>query len=121
MSTIKTKTFRVTFIKSIFNSKIFKIITMKLLNYNLFEILIIADIINLSVKYNKHIYFYLIVSTTVGRQIINAKSSVQISDQNNVADIMILFEETAEIKHLMDLLNSLIKNIAKYFNHKQIR
>lgn len=69
----------------------------------------------------KYYFFYFIVSTTVNRQIIKAKTSVQISDPSDRADIMILFEETAEIEHFMNLLNPFIEKVTKYFNHKKIK
>lgn len=53
---------------------------------------------------------------------IDATTQVQISTPSDVADVMVLFEETADIEQpLSDLLNTFIQQITKNFNQKGIK
>lgn len=65
--------------------------------------------------------YCFIVTTTLHGQTLNATSNIQISDQNNVADIMVLLEETVENQHFSSILKTFIKRIENDFKQKGIK
>lgn len=61
------------------------------------------------------------ITTSVHERTIDATTNVQISEPNDVADIMILFEETVEIEETFSkILNPFIKQVKSNFNRKGI-
>jgi len=68
------------------------------------------------------VFFYFIVITSIHERTIDATTNVQISDQTDVADIIILFEEVEEIKQITSkILNPFIKKVTNSFNSKGIK
>lgn len=60
--------------------------------------------------------------TTVGAQAISTTTSVQRSIQNNVGDVIILFEESEQNKQIFsELLKTFVEKTSKYFSTKYIR
>lgn len=67
-------------------------------------------------------FFHNIVTTSVHERTIDATTNVQISEPNDRADIMILFEETVEIEETFSkILNPFIKQVESNFKRKGIK
>jgi len=67
-------------------------------------------------------FFYFIVTTSIHERTIDATTNVQISDPNDVADIIILFEEVVEIEQTFsELLNPFIKKVTDNLKSKGIK
>lgn len=68
------------------------------------------------------LFFNFIVTSSVYDRTIDATTNIKMSDQNDVADIMILFEEVIEIEKMFsEILNPFIKKITTNFNDKGIK
>lgn len=65
---------------------------------------------------------YFTVSSKLNELALDSKSQIQISEQSNVADVVILFEETLENqKPFSDVLKPFMEKINKMFNDKGMR
>ncbi|XP_026815483.1 apolipophorins [Rhopalosiphum maidis] len=61
------------------------------------------------------------ITTSIHERTIDATTNVQISEPNDVADVMILFEETVEIEQTFSkMLNPFMKKLTSNFNSKGI-